>query len=305
MDVDEVVPEVEVDFSGLDVFAADDVCNLGGGMPIFKEFLFEDWTLMSLRYELYLLVQAFRKDCGDPERAGIHIDHLGFYYNKYYKKSLNTKFFGVETFADVVALVKDSVYITKQQVLDTQLPAELETFGIFVKLAEEARRYRNLQLDLGETSARINIQQGYASGKGEKRGFKGEPKGQGKFDGKKGDFKGPFMVKGDFKGPAVPFQVPVVGGKDGKGMVMKGDFKGQQKGGMMMMDPRGAPPPPPSFQQQPPYGAVSYAKGKDAGKGKDFGKDFSKGKDMGKDMGKGKFDNRGPEPFKGDRKSVV
>merc|ERR1712129_21523 len=117
MEVDEE-PEVQVDFDGLDVFAVDDVCNLGGGMPLFKEFLFEDWTLMSLRYELYLLVQAFRKDCGDPERAGIHIDHLAFYYNKYYKKALSAKYFGVETFTDVIALVKDSIYITKQQVLD-------------------------------------------------------------------------------------------------------------------------------------------------------------------------------------------
>ena len=47
------------------------------------------------------------------------------------------------------------------QVLATQLPPELETYGIFIKLTEEARRYRGLQLDMGEEGAKINIQQGY------------------------------------------------------------------------------------------------------------------------------------------------
>jgi len=291
--VDEEAAEVQVDFDGLDVFAADDVCNLGGGMPLFKEFLFEDWTLMSLRYELYLLVQAFRKDCGDPERAGIHIDHLSFYYNKYYKIALNPRYFGVETFTDIVGLVKDAIYLTKQQVLDTQLPGELETFGVFAKLAEEARRYRNLQLDLGEASARINIQQayghqkgGFEQGKGQKRGWQGDRKGDGKFDqGKKGFNKGAYQPQG----PAVPYQVPM--GKDGKGIHMKGQTKGY--GGVLPALPPPSAPPPPAYVQAP-Y-VVSYAKGKDAGKGKDA----FKGKDN-----KGGFDNRkggfgGHDQFKG------
>lgn len=246
---------------------------------------------MSLRYELYLLVQAFRKDCGDPERAGIHIDHLAFYYNKYYKKALSARFFGVETFIDVISLVKDSVYITKQQVLDTQLPGELETFGIFVKLAEEARRYRNLQLDLGETSARINIQQAYGNKgghKGQKRDYQGDRKGDGKYDqGKKGFNKGSFQPQG----PAVPYQVPVFG-KDSKGVHMKGQQKGY---GSQPLPPPGAPPPAPYAPA--PY-IVSYAKGKDVGKGKDAfkGKDNKGGFD---NRNKGGFDNRGPEPFKG------
>ena len=50
------------------------------------------------------------------------------------------------------------------KVMATQLPAELETFGVFVKLTEEARRYRNLQelMGLDEVMAQIineNIEQ--------------------------------------------------------------------------------------------------------------------------------------------------
>ena len=37
MEVEEdEVPEVEVDFDGIDPFGVDDVTNIGGGMPLFK-----------------------------------------------------------------------------------------------------------------------------------------------------------------------------------------------------------------------------------------------------------------------------
>merc|ERR1712232_1145814 len=99
--------------------------------------------MTTLRFELYLLVQSFRKDCGDPERAGIYVDHIAYYYQKYFRKQLNPKYYGVEDFKGLISLVKDTVHFTKQTVLDSQLPSDLETNGIFIKLAEEARRYRN------------------------------------------------------------------------------------------------------------------------------------------------------------------
>merc|ERR1711865_1370715 len=117
------------------------------------------------------------------------------------------------------------------------------------------------QLDLGETSARINIQQAYGQhkgdNKGQKRGYQGDRKGDGKFDqGKKGFNKGAFQPQG----PAVPYQVPVFG-KDGKGIHMKGQH--QCYGGKPALPPPSAPPPAPGYGQAPYM--VSYAKGKDAG----------------------------------------
>jgi len=151
--------EEQVDFATLDIFGITDVTNIGGGVPLFKEFQFEDWTMMSLRFELHLLAHAFRHDVDDNERAGIHLDHLGYYYNKYFKKSLSTKYYGVETFKELLDLVNDAVYVSKKLVMESQLEAEMECLQIFVKLTEEERRYRNLQLALGEESAKLKLSQ--------------------------------------------------------------------------------------------------------------------------------------------------
>merc|ERR1712137_947109 len=72
---EEEVPEVKVDLLGLDVFEVEDVNDVGGGMPLTRDFSPAEWALLHLRYELHLLAHSFRKDVNDPERAGIHLDH--------------------------------------------------------------------------------------------------------------------------------------------------------------------------------------------------------------------------------------
>jgi hypothetical protein len=248
--------EDDAEFDGLDVFELDDICDIGGGVPLFKEFGFEDWAMTTLRFELYLLVQAFRKDCGDPERAGIHLDHLSFYYNKYYKKTLGAKYYGVDDYRGLIHLVKDSIYLTKQMVLDTQLPQQLETFSIFIKLAEEARRYRNLRLDLGEDDARLKVTQvPYGDGPQgdphyDRKGYKRDYKGDGKRD-HKGYDKGK-----SHHGHVVPYTAPP-----------PPSYKGSEKGHHKSYD-RGLPPPPPTYvpgytPPPPPVGKDKDGKGKD------------------------------------------
>merc|ERR1719356_477042 len=115
---------------------------------------------MGLRYELNLLTHSFKRDVKDPDRIGIHLDHLAFYYNKYFKKALNTKFYGVDTVKELLEYIKDTVVISaKSQVVETQLPDDMESLGIFVMLAEESRRDRSRRIDLGEEGAKLKIQQ--------------------------------------------------------------------------------------------------------------------------------------------------
>jgi len=83
---------------------------------------------------------------------------LPFYYNKYFRKALSVKQFGKESFGDLVDLVKDSVYLTDKKVIASQLEADMESLQIFVKLTEEARRERNLLIDMGEESAKLKVQ---------------------------------------------------------------------------------------------------------------------------------------------------
>mmetsp|Transcript_73324 Transcript_73324/g.134225 ORF Transcript_73324/g.134225 Transcript_73324/m.134225 type:complete len:226 (+) Transcript_73324:184-861(+) len=179
--------EPEVDFENLDIFGVEDICDIGGKMPLFKEFQFEDWTLLGLKYELSLLVHAFKKDVDDPERTGIHLDHLAFYYNKYYKKPLDTKFYGVDTVKELLGLVDDSVYVVKSTIVQTQLPEEMESLGGLVKATEEGRRHRNLLLDMGKEEAKLKIK---APGGGQKRTYEGEKKQGGGWSGNKGGWGG-------------------------------------------------------------------------------------------------------------------
>merc|ERR1711862_380694 len=83
-------PEMaEMDFESFDVFGAQDVLDIGHGVPIFKEFTHEDFALMTLRAELHFMAHSFGKDVDDPDRTGVHLDHLQFYYQRYYSRPLN------------------------------------------------------------------------------------------------------------------------------------------------------------------------------------------------------------------------
>merc|ERR1712106_154994 len=179
----------EMDFSAIEVFGVEDVADVGGGLPLQKEFQFEDFALMGLRFELHLLAHAFSKDCKDPDRTGIHLDHLAFYYQKYYGKTLNLSSFGVQTTVELVELVNDTVHATKQSVMESLVPAELESNGIFCKITEAARRRRILLVDMGDESAKLKMkQQGGDNnhgnqgnqGQGQKRDWQGQGKGNGK-----------------------------------------------------------------------------------------------------------------------------
>merc|ERR1719291_1472476 len=154
--------EAKVDFEGLDLFGVDEVKDVGAGVPLFREFQVEDWMVMGLAFELHLMAHAFSKDVGDPDRRGMHLDHLQFYYQKYYRKPLNLQMFGVSSVKELLALgmLRDVVYITKQGVLQSALDEEMESFQIFVKLAEESRRYRTVRADFGDESEALKLQVG-------------------------------------------------------------------------------------------------------------------------------------------------
>jgi len=143
-----------------DVFAVDDLLDVGGGKPLFFEFLNEDWTMLSLRFELHLLAHAFKRDCCDDERPGIFLDHLPFYYQRYYKKQLVCKEFGVESLNELVALVQDTMFVAAKSVLESQVMEDLETPDVFCKLTEMARRHRHLLIALGDDSVKLKLSVG-------------------------------------------------------------------------------------------------------------------------------------------------
>ena len=52
-------PDPEIVVEDIDVMSVQDVNDLGTGEPLYANFVFEDWALLSIRYELWLLVHAW------------------------------------------------------------------------------------------------------------------------------------------------------------------------------------------------------------------------------------------------------
>ncbi|CAE7352988.1 SUB2 [Symbiodinium natans] len=76
----------------LDVLAVENILDIGEGEPLFGNFEYEDWLLLSTRVELHLLVHHFRDDTGG---AVLDESNLAHYYKCYFKKSFKPEDFAV------------------------------------------------------------------------------------------------------------------------------------------------------------------------------------------------------------------
>jgi len=156
-------------FVPTDLLNVEDINDVGEGEPMYANFAFEDWSLMNLRFELSLLVRSFALDVTDPERCGAHESHLPYYYNRYFRKPLNTKFFGVNTCLELLDLVKDTVVVKDNSIVnlsDGVDDEKLANLDILARLTEASRCERQRRIDAGDESARLKFQVLGAKGAG-------------------------------------------------------------------------------------------------------------------------------------------
>mmetsp|Transcript_73886 Transcript_73886/g.161694 ORF Transcript_73886/g.161694 Transcript_73886/m.161694 type:complete len:929 (-) Transcript_73886:49-2835(-) len=137
-----------------DVFSVEDILNVGENEPLFADFTMEDWAMTGLRFELSLLANSFKRDVNEEGRDGFPIEHLQFYYNKYFHKALVPRAFGVERVEDIVSMLTDTV-VVHDGLVESLVPETIEDNDIFVKLAEESRRERLERYDMGDENARL------------------------------------------------------------------------------------------------------------------------------------------------------
>eukprot|EP00928_Gymnodinium_smaydae_P094725 TRINITY_DN79_c0_g1_i4.p1 TRINITY_DN79_c0_g1~~TRINITY_DN79_c0_g1_i4.p1 ORF type:complete len:1012 (+),score=290.12 TRINITY_DN79_c0_g1_i4:68-3103(+) len=234
---------MEIDAASLDVFNVEDVCDIGNGEPLFAHFTWEDWMLLNLRFDLHLLVHAYRKDIDDAERTCFHESHLYFYYNKYYKRQLTPKNFGVNSTAELLEFVKDTIEMTPKSLLDSLL-SEDTPLDNFLRITEDTRRDRLVRIDAGDEDAVLKFQR--QNNKGDKGG--GRDYGHG------GQYQR--NQYGHDRGQAAPSRggpppPPSHGGKGGgkapgasRGYDIPrgGPAVGGDRGGYASGPPRGAPP---------------------------------------------------------------
>eukprot|EP00927_Polykrikos_kofoidii_P071813 TRINITY_DN68021_c0_g1_i1.p1 TRINITY_DN68021_c0_g1~~TRINITY_DN68021_c0_g1_i1.p1 ORF type:complete len:946 (+),score=162.80 TRINITY_DN68021_c0_g1_i1:62-2899(+) len=160
-DADEEHPAEDADSGGtkdvkpenLDVYTVANVFDIAKGEPLFANFEYEDWTLLGLRAELLFLVHGFRYDLNDPERPAFHLSHLSFYYQKYFKKPLEPKHFGVASLSDLLNLVKDTVEPDPISAMMEAMLSDDSPLDNLLKLTEDARRERSIAADAGDDSA--------------------------------------------------------------------------------------------------------------------------------------------------------
>lgn len=179
-----------IDVASLDPFTVEDVADVGSGEPLFTSFAAEDWALLSIMFELHLLLHAFKKDLNDPERPSFPEAHLGFYYERYFKKQFSPASFGFKETNDFLQILKGVVTVDgANNFLGAELSEDTPAAN-FVKLAEDHRRDRQRRVDAGDESALLKFSKQVAQQsqkasqkKGESReggGGKGGSKGAGK-----------------------------------------------------------------------------------------------------------------------------
>eukprot|EP00927_Polykrikos_kofoidii_P012524 TRINITY_DN153_c0_g2_i1.p1 TRINITY_DN153_c0_g2~~TRINITY_DN153_c0_g2_i1.p1 ORF type:complete len:938 (+),score=215.02 TRINITY_DN153_c0_g2_i1:58-2814(+) len=147
--------DADDDVVGADLFSVEDVCDIGNGEPLFVNFAFEDWTLLTLRWELHTLAHSFKKDANDEDRILVQEHHVPFYFLKYFQRQLSPKLFGKETLADVISLIKNTVTF-EEGCLKSSVPEDAKP-GTFVKMTEESRRERQHRIDAGDETARLKL----------------------------------------------------------------------------------------------------------------------------------------------------
>lgn len=171
-----------------DVPSVEDVADIGNGKPLFSDFVYEDWVLLSTCFELHLLIHSFRKDLDDPDRPGFREPHLPYYYEKYFKKSFSLKNFGFESLVDFLELIEDAVGIGSESgLLEAKLPVDT-SHAQFMKMAEQGRRDRARRVDAGDETAQLKFKRptppppSYPprDGDGKGRSGKGKDSSQGK-----------------------------------------------------------------------------------------------------------------------------
>lgn len=153
----------EAEWEDLDVFKVEDVANAGCGRPLYSDFQFEDWALLSARFEIHLLLHSFKKDLDDPDRPGFAEKDLAFYYSKYYKKAFTYKAFGVDTIEGFQELIQDTFSIGgERSFLEASMSDDTPLVN-FVRLTEEHRRQRQRRLDAGDESADLKFPRAVAA----------------------------------------------------------------------------------------------------------------------------------------------
>jgi len=146
----------------LNVFKLQDISNIGISdleEPLFGNFTPEDWMLATLRFEVWLLVESYKRDCNDPEQKGVPLEHFRFYFTRYFKRPFEPSAYAMETVEEVLSLIRDCIVVDPSakcacSLFFKEIP---QSNDIFIKLTEASRIERDMRLASGDASAALKF----------------------------------------------------------------------------------------------------------------------------------------------------
>lgn len=132
----------------------------GKGTPIYGNFKYEDWVVLSWRFEMHLLCHAFPMDAADPDRQGLPEEHLKHYWELYFHHHFEPRKLGVTNLQGILNVLKEPLTLKEtkggprivQSTLDKDTPIEA-----FVVAVEAYRRDRERRIEAGDESAALKI----------------------------------------------------------------------------------------------------------------------------------------------------
>jgi len=132
----------------------------GKGTPIYANFKYEDWIVLSWRYELHLLCHSFLVDAADPERRGIPEGHVDHYWKVYFHHHFDPRKLGAKNLEEALKILKEPAQLIEaesgprllQSTLDKDAP-----FEVFVSNVEAYRRDRTRRIEAGDESAKLSF----------------------------------------------------------------------------------------------------------------------------------------------------
>jgi hypothetical protein len=150
--------DFEVGLCSLDAASVHDAD--GKETPLYANFKYEDWLILSWRIELHLLATGFLNDVDDPERLGIPEDHVAHYYELYHEQKLAMKKLNCDSLPQTLKLLKEPAELAvgpgDRKFLRSKLDKETE-FDVFVRGVESYRRDRQRRIEAGDESAQLKF----------------------------------------------------------------------------------------------------------------------------------------------------
>jgi hypothetical protein len=117
--------------------------------PHFNNFAFEDWALLSIRFELHLLMHALSE--GNDAASIVNVNDVPKHYFRFFHEELKVSSFGLQCFRGLADLISDTVQVTGD-CLQPMLAADAQ-FDDFLLLAAAHRRDRLRRIDAGDETA--------------------------------------------------------------------------------------------------------------------------------------------------------